>query len=116
MQPQRAHRRQSGVAGLAHQGVIVRQQSVAQFEEFSTDRLDFGVMEFRRIGAAGSFNRAKFGSVPAPWKAQMPGAAMRTKQGIEGRELKPTRVKLAGKRPGRHESTDVSAPKGREAQ
>jgi len=44
----------------------------------------------------------------------MPGAAMGTKQRIEGRELEPPRIEFAGEFPGAHEPADVGAPKSEE--
>ena len=116
MKPEGAHGGKAEVHGLAHQGVIIGQEAVAQFEVLAADWFDFVVVQFGGIHNVAIFDWPHFAGVPTPGQSEMPGAAMRTEERIEGGEFKPAGVKFAGQFARGNKSADVRSPERCQAQ
>ena len=115
MQPQSAHDRYAGNSALAHRAVKVEQHPIAEFQIFSANALDFRIVQLAGVRNRGAvvilhLDRAGITGVPAPWKSQLPGAAVRTKQGAECAKLKPAHVKLCCEFGSGNESADIRSP------
>src|SRR6185437_3706731 len=111
MEPKSAHDRQARAVRVAHGGVEVRHQPIAQLEVFAADRLDLFVVHLRRIDPeAARLRRAAIAAVPSPRETQVPVPTVRSKHRTERAELEPSHIELAGQLGGRDETTDVGSP------
>src|SRR5688572_9208151 len=113
MQPERADDRHAGLVALAHRGIEVRREARSQLQVLPENAFDLWILQLRGIRTPLSgFERTTIAAIPAPRQTEMPVASVRPERRIEGTELEPAHVELAGVFRGRIETANVRAPVG----
>src|SRR5215471_1500968 len=115
VKPKAAHQGHSGESGFADGAVQIRQQTIAQLQILAANRLDLRIVQFAEIGERGTtiatdLCGADFAGVPTPGQAELPRAAVATKERAKRAELEPAQVKFCGEFFRWNKSADVRAP------